>query len=58
MLSKIIIQYLVKKLTLNEIRDFNRTVLIPQNAKNLSEHFEAAEKIILQQEQENEEETK
>jgi hypothetical protein len=55
MLSKILIQYLIKKLTLEEIREFNKMVLLPQKAKNLSEHFVAAEEILIQQNQKNDE---
>ena len=55
MLSKILIQYLTKTLSLEELREFNKTVLIPQDAKNLSEHFLAAEQILLQKEQKEDE---
>lgn len=49
MLSKIILDYLVKEVTLEELKAFNEKVLIPQGAKNLSEHFIAAQNVLLQQ---------
>jgi hypothetical protein len=49
MLSKTIVQYFVENLTLDELRKFNREVLIPQKAKCLQEHLVAAENILLQQ---------
>lgn len=49
MLSRIILEYLIKEVSLEELREFNEKVLIPQGAKNLSEHFVAAENILLQQ---------
>lgn len=48
MLSKIIVEYFVENMSIEEMRKFNNEVLKPQNAKNLSEHIVAAENILLQ----------
>jgi len=49
MLSKVIVQCFAEKLTLEQLRLFMQTVLIPQDAMNLYEHALAAEKVIIEQ---------
>jgi len=49
LLSKIIVQYLVETMTIAELQEFTKSVLVPQNAKNLIAHFAAAEEILQQQ---------
>lgn len=46
-LSKIIVECFVDNLSLEELREFQVRVLIPQKATALLEHALAAEKLIL-----------
>lgn len=48
MLSKIILDYLTKNMTSQELLEFTNKILIPQNAINLIRHFNVAREIIEQ----------